>query len=402
MDQLEIIAPDPKRHLEPLLDMYGKVFSGFMNYYDAVQAGRERYFGNSHYDWGVSRIGLLGERVVTHYGVWDYQMRIGTARVRMGGVGGVATAEEVRKQGLMTKTATACLEAMREQGYDMTMLFGIPGFYHRFGYVRAWSDTDFLVRTSNLPTERPAARLRRFKPMPRPDLAHLYNRHHRTVTGTAVRPTYLRGFPAWMELDNGYMWGEEGASPSGYVILRRRRNRLDCLECCGDADEILRALGLLARQWCCEQVKFETLPYFGEVAKRLRRGYCRIETEYHGTAHAMARMVNLPATLKKLAGELSRRLRSSPLADWVGDLLIADPRDQAVLHIANGSISSRPAARTPHAIRGGEEIVQLLLGTHAPEETVEAAGIRLSGDAKRLLPILFPEQRPQLSALDRY
>jgi hypothetical protein len=92
MDRLEIVAPDPKRHLEPLLDMYGKVFSDFINYYDAVRAGRERYIGNSHYHWGVSRVGLVGGRVVTHYGVWDYQMRIGSARVRMGGVGGVATA----------------------------------------------------------------------------------------------------------------------------------------------------------------------------------------------------------------------------------------------------------------------------------------------------------------------
>jgi hypothetical protein len=301
----------------------------------------------------------------------------------------------------MAKTATACLEAMREQGYDMTMLFGIPDFYHRFGYVRAWSDTDFFVWTRNLPAERPSARLRRFRPVPRADLAELYNRHHRAVTGTAVRPTYLRGFPAWMEVSEGYMWGE-GGSPSGYVILRRRRSRLDCFECCGDADDILRALGLLARKRCCEQVRLETLPYFGEVAKRLRRGSCRIETEYHGSGHAIARLVNLPAALGKLAGELSRRLRASPLADWSGDLLIADPREEAMLRIADGTVSFRTPARTRHAIRGGEEIVQLLLGTQIPEETVEAAGIRLSGDARRLLPILFPEQRPQLSALDRY
>jgi len=38
----------------------------------------------------------------------------------------------------MAKTVAATIEAMSQVGYDMTVLFGIPDFYHRFGYVRAW------------------------------------------------------------------------------------------------------------------------------------------------------------------------------------------------------------------------------------------------------------------------
>jgi hypothetical protein len=401
MDRLEIIAPDPKRHAEKLFDMYGKVFSGFMHYYDAVEGCWQRYFFNSHYDWGVSRIGLLRGEVVTHFGVWDYQARIGTARVRVGGVGGVATARRVRKQGLMSQTATACLQAMREAGYDLSLLFGIPDFYHRFGYVRGWSDTDFIVHARDLPTKRPSSRLRRFTPRPRGDLIELYNRHHRTVTGTAVRPTYRRGYPVWTRVDAGYLWGPQ-TGPRGYVFVTRRGSRLDCLECCGRAEDILCALGFLARRWCCEQVRFETLPYFSEVARRLRRGSCSAETQYHACGHAMVRLINLRCALEKMAGELSRRLRSSLLADWRGDLVIADAREEVGLHIANGRVTVGARAPTRHAILGGDEMAQLLLGTDTPEETAEAAGMRVSGDAKLLLPVLFPEQRPQLSAADRY
>ena len=135
-DRLEVIAPDRKRHAEELYDLLWKAFP-YEEYYGFLDRCRWGYIGGSHYDWNSSRIGILNGRIVTHWGVWDFRMRIGVARVRVGGIGVVATDARHRKRGLMNRTADNALGAMRSAGYDMSLLFGIDEFYHRFGYVRA-------------------------------------------------------------------------------------------------------------------------------------------------------------------------------------------------------------------------------------------------------------------------
>jgi hypothetical protein len=44
----------------------------------------------------------------------------------------------------------------------------------------------------------------------------------------------------------------------------------------------------------------------------------------------------------------------------------------------------------------------LLIGADDPAEIVSAANMRLSGDARALLPILFPAQHPMLRQLDHF
>jgi hypothetical protein len=55
------------------------------------------------------------------------------------------------------------------------------------------------------------------------------------------------------------------------------------------------------------------------------------------------------------------------------------------------------AGETTHVIYGGQDIVQLILGTDTPED-----GIELSGDAEPLGKILFPAQYPMVGNQDSY
>ena len=127
----------------------------------------------------------------------------------------------------------------------------------------------------------------------------------------------------------------------------------------------------------------------------------------------MVRIINLAQTLEKMAGELERRLRASHLANWQGRLTIAEPREQATLAIDRSKVKvikvqgprGRPgprAGRTRHAIRGGDEIARLLSGSDEPQEVIEGGKMRLSGDARRLAAVLFPNEHPMLSAWDRF
>ena len=70
------------------------------------------------------------------------------------------------------------------------------------------------------------------------------------------------------------------------------------------------------------------------------------------------------------------------------------------MRIKGADVSVVTTGETAHAIRGGQNIVQLALGTDTPEDVVERNGIQLSGDAEQLVKILFPAQYPMFGNQD--
>jgi len=396
---LELIAPDKKKHAVKLYDLIGKVFSGSGGYYRFRDLCRTNYIGRSHYDWETSRIGILDGTIVTHYGVWGYGMRIGSGVVRCAGVGAVATSADHRKRGFMKETALASMAAMREAGYDMSILFGIRDFYDKYGYVRAWSRISDTVNVGRLGKERPSHRVLKMSNLAREDVREIYTREHARLTGTAVRPTYLSPGGAWCRW-GGWRWVDRRGRTLGYVTGQAKDREFECYEVGGDADEALRVLVMLARRHGCREVKFVDVHEKTPIIRKVRRGDCTTTVNRHKNGGPMMCTINLESSLRKMCRELSRRLRQSPLANWRGKLVVADSRDKVTLAITGGRVTVAKPAKTKHAIRGSDEIVQLLIGTQEPEETVDAAGMRLRGDARKLLPVLFPDECPRLCPWD--
>ena len=396
---LELLAPNRRKHATAMVELIAKVFAGEGGYYKLRDFGRCILL-HSPYDWSTSRIGLVDGRIVAHWGACDYIMRIGGARVRVGGVTCVVTDADYRKRGFMNGTGWASVNAMRDAGYDMTILFGIDDYYSRFGYVNAWPGERYLVKPSDLPSEPPAVAPRKFALHRREDIVALYNRYYARFTGTAVRPMFRRVPKArkW----EGHVWHDARGAVEGYVVTHRHRDALVCVEYCGDAEEALHVLARLARKWKCREVQFPWLHHESSLCKRIRRGNCRVETDLKRSGGPMIRTLNLRSTLGKLTRELSRRLKRSHMAGWRGEVLVADPREKVTLAINRATVSVAPARKSKHSIRGGEEIAQLIIGSDEPGEIVEAAAIKVTGDARKLIEVLFPNQHPLLCALDEY
>ena len=79
-------------------------------------------------------------------------IRLGEARLKMGGLAWVAVSQRHRKRGIGRRLIEETLAYMREHGYHVSMLFGIPNFYRRFGYVSALADYTVLMETAEART----------------------------------------------------------------------------------------------------------------------------------------------------------------------------------------------------------------------------------------------------------
>lgn len=403
-NDFEIVAPDRKTHRGQLEEMFARSFA-WQGYWGALDFARGAYFDEGFYDSATSRSVMLGDELISHFGVFDCPMRIGSARVKVAGVGAVMTHGDYRRRGLMTKAGAASIKAMSDAGYDMSLLFGKKDVYTSLGYVSAWSTPMYYANVTDLPLKSGPAKLKAFSPGSRGELGRLYNRQSAGLTGTAVRPTWT-GNP-YPKLWKGYLLQDESGKVAGYVVWHLRHGRVQHVDSAGDARQILGALARIAKREGVKEIDFYCLHYNSRLAKLLRRGDCRLELNYTAAGDAMVRTVNLHSTLTKMSDELLKRLANSRLAGWCGELLIADARQKVFLTIGRSKItvsekSSPKTGKVKHAISGGEHIVQLLIGTDEPLEIADAGKIRFKGDGESLAEALFPQQHPTLSAWDRF
>ena len=89
--ELRVCAPNRENDVAQLTDLLCKTYSAGLGYWPAEKRSNNGYLLNSNYDWNASRIGKVGSEIVTHFGIWNFQVRVGRARVCVAGIGAVAT-----------------------------------------------------------------------------------------------------------------------------------------------------------------------------------------------------------------------------------------------------------------------------------------------------------------------
>jgi predicted N-acetyltransferase YhbS len=392
------VPADRDRHLAAVSHIISDTFAKGLF---ADEIG-QKYFDNCHYDWATSRLVLEGERVIHHWGVWGYSMRLGSAQLQVAGIGAVTTAEPFRKRGLMTMAARDSLQAMGANGYDLSLLRG--RHYARFGYVRAWNYVTYRLKPDEVPAYALQHPYQPLGPEHMDAIEALYNQTHQPFSGTAVRPTYRM-----QDADDmgAHGWFDAQGSLLGYVraVPADENKTLQCLEATGDPQQGLAVLADLFKQEAYEALTFFTLPYEHPLLQVIRQGGCIVESQYFAVSGWRVRLVNLHSTLEKIRPMLEARLQRSHLAGWQGTLHLDGGEHQAALDIAGGAVEIVPALsgeNGAHVIRGGPAIARLLIGSDDPAEVIRQEGMDCTGQAAELAEVLFPNLRPVLSHWDEY
>ena len=393
---MKIIIPNPNEHLLPIGQLAADAFAGgnFVNQFC------QNYIGNSHYDWNVSRLAMDGEKLVHHWGVWGYQMRLESIQLKVAGIGAVVTREDYRKQGWMHRAAQASFDAMEREGYDLSILRG--RHYVKMGYARAWNYVNYrftLDDISRVELRKPYQSLEARRV---PDMDALYNQTHAHFTGTAIRPTYRNRHPEDIGV---YAWFDDGGKLEGYIRafpMEENPNVLQCLEAADDPQQGLAVLADLFKKGKYEKMTCFTLPYGHPTLQFLRKGPCIVEDRYFDTSGWRVRIVNLHGALKKMTPLLEARMSQSQFAAWNGSLHLDGGQWKATLQIGNGKIEIAAGTAGENAIRGGADIARFLIGSDDPEEIIHQADMECTGIADSLIHVLFPNLHPMMSHWDEY
>ncbi len=120
-------------------------YDGFMRFLEKCYRHTRDYFPRRYphvwckdtVDYENRLILKIDGKIVSHVGIFPLKLIVEDCTIPVGGIGGVATLQEYRGRGYMTKLMNAAIEKMKKDGYPLSVLWGDRQRYGHFGYENA-------------------------------------------------------------------------------------------------------------------------------------------------------------------------------------------------------------------------------------------------------------------------
>ena len=356
------------------------------------------------------------EKNVSTVTLREYQMRFGFTQLKMGGICGVATKEVHRNKGYSRRVMDYSTAFMSEHGYDVAMLYGIPNFYHKFGYSTVLPETYVEFDTKDVPAAAPTYQIRKFETEDAPKILALYAANNAERTGTPLREEM-----GWKEFTK-----RGGVVPDPYVVLSDVGEVIGYFVCDNDATkrDMIDQSCTLFEIGFQDTTIFETIVHFlayGVNYTSAVRIRCAIPADHPFTIFCrrygcwtntytpkdhmgMMRIINQSSCLKKITGELENRLRrSADLLQWSGQILISSDLGQDCLEIDKGSVAHiNNQANAFHLEMPQDKLIQLMMGRRSIEDLSTEPDVSVSAEIISVLEALFPLGHPHVWWSDRF
>lgn len=362
-------------------------------------------------------------------------IRVGMATVRVDGIGGVATKPEYRLKGYASRVLQRAIEEMSAGDAAITMLYGIPNFYHRFGYVTAGPEYGVFLhgvaRDEPLP---PGWSVREFAPQDFASVRRIYEQATALATGAVVRAEGCRVWQKLLETPGNYPQDEcwvvvspEG-SVEGYawrarwcwsmrdVLEREFPDALSFGEVVAVTPGAADALLATVRRRTAEEGKEEALlpvPPDSPVAHAARYTDARAVQLYSANGGSMVRVLSVERLLRALEPELSRQVRqcgrkvASCQITFCTELgegaLLVGEEEVRTAHFTTREQGEACTADDSYTIRLSQgTLARLALGFAPADDLCARLSEPLPEELVSLLKLLFPVRYQHAYLPDRY
>jgi hypothetical protein len=314
----------------------------------------------------------------------------------------VYTSPAWRNRGLVRRQLEGLHGIVREAGYDILVIWGIPFYYRQFGYSYAVENctTETLERAAVPAGSGGEVRLRPATLGDIPALGGLYDglaskldvwihrgeEHWRYMLETARQPVLV------MERDG---------NPAGYLLAAALGRSVRVLEYgIPDRETALAVLRLLAKDHDQVVVRWPRQSALVQLMRELGSA-CTPNAQW------LIRIPDLPALLTRLRPELGRRLEASACSKLDARFLLNLYREAVLIEIRAGRVASIGKAGPVDTSIGGsgadlsippDAFVKLLFGEAGIDELSRSWPDTVARDAARpLVEALFPRLAAHLS-----
>ncbi|MFQ5810408.1 MAG: hypothetical protein ACE5JM_12390, partial [Armatimonadota bacterium] len=295
-------------------------------------------------------------------------------------------------------------EYMIENGFDVSLLFGIRDFYPKFGYITALAQHRL---TMPLPPVDEGEGEYTTRPMTDADIGRiidLYNEDNCTRTCSVVRHpgrwTHFRKGSRFRVEARTFVVEDARGQVVGYAGYDDVEDAVNIFEVAAATDhafpELVREFVRMAKAMDTDTISIFAPPDHPFV-EYCHRHDCHLTTNFRADGDGMLRIINLRSTIEKTLPELEARLQRDVRLAGAGPdeptgLRIATDIGAVVLQVAGASLrvedGDGPAAcelALPQTI-----LTQLLIGYRSLRSVLNDEAVSVSGDCADLLDALFP------------
>lgn len=339
--------------------------------------------------------------------VVDRDIRIGGSVLRVGGISSVETPKEHRGKGLAAKAMEGALALMGNEGYAVSLLHGIPDYYHRFGYAPCMPEYDLRIATADAERAPGPLALREIQPGDLPAISRLYNGENARRTGTAQRDAETwKGFPrsvGWFTKPRVLAASDAKDRLVGYLVYDEVSGRCQVAEAGGQGGDvmgsILRFLAQRSVELRKEEIHF-ALPPDHPLALYARKFGCQAEARYPRNGGFMGRIIRLHPFLESLAERLGRD-GDYPLP--AGEVALSTELGAAMLGFRGGKGFHDANAPKEGAVHLGQAaLFQMAMGYRSARDLLMAGDLTGPPEKVDLLCAWFPLRNATLYWPDRF
>lgn len=380
-------------------------------------------------------VNLLREgRQVSGCKIIPRTMRVGTATLRMDGIGDVGTEPNARNRGYSRRVLTAALAHMVAGDASLTSLYGITQFYPKFGYITAGPEYVVVIPVRVPAPALPAGWLAR--PIGPGDLEAcqaLYN--HATARAVGAIARTPESYP-WNHLarddsrDQCRVLVAPDGAVAGYVLhlpdlwfvqnlTWDHRHSLVLAEVVARDVPAASALLVACQHWAADDAARRGEPVVnvvlaqppdGPMAEAAKHGSASFRQHYYADGHFMARVLHVGRLLRQLAPELVVRLGAAG-SSFQGMLRLETDIGGATLHISPGDIQVNDSTRATMPHRRAQfytvslpqtVLARLVLGAFMPDDLLSRVEQPPQGELRDLLEAMFPSRYPHINLPDRF
>lgn len=375
-----------------------------------------------------------GDAEIAHLFVTPFHIGAGRATLRVDGIGDVWTDEAHRNRGHARRLLEEAVRLMRAGDGALSILYGIPDFYGKFGYAVVGPEQTIVL--DGLQRGVPIAngwRVRRATMGDLPAIQALYAQTAAEVVGSAVRDQEASRWSgrAWAQLAAALASDDaeecrvveaadgrvvascwRGAKAAWFVDFSERWSpeTMALAEVLADSLPAAEAALAACRAWALEEgarrgrpVTSVTLgaPLSGLLGRAAAFGDARRIRSHNRTGGFMARALDPQRLLAQLLPELEARLGQAGTRD--GSLHITTDEGDVTLQLAGGALATVAGGEGPitSVALPQAALAQLALGAFPPEDVLARLDTPIEAQAREWLCALFPQRQPHLFPADR-
>lgn len=400
--ELEIRGPRNRDEVNFANELMAKTHGP--NYWEALRKV-QTHAGYPNYRPEFTRLAYWEGELAGTLRVTSDTIRLGEARLHMGGLGWVSTAETHRHKGIARELLADTMNFLQARGYHVAMLFGIPNFYHRFGFATALGQYETGVSTEEaMAAPHAQYRMRTVKPGDIPAIQRLHNLNDAATACSLVRiaPHISLRWDRWKD---ARVLTDERGKVFGYLVPRRTGEGL-LIDETGVAERgacgaLLHASACVAAEEIAQEIRFHAPPEHPLMQYLLQFRSCH-ETHITRDEGGMLAFVNTSEALESMAPEWESQLAASAVRSLRVEATLMVDRVPYRVRANKGAIDVSVAVGANKVGLSQAELMHLVTGYRFLDDVLAQRRRMLSPEARLLLAALFPKRTPYVWLLDRF